>query len=233
MPAGDLGGKQHVPVQSRAVVGLELQEFRGGAVRKSAICREPPRLACRLRRPSTRTDSAACVAAEKRVHVVLAVVAQTCREVHAFFGCDRRCHTGAVELHRKEMLLPRIILIRGEEYEPRLRPLPSNPGLRSLPCVSCRLQLGVGAERVRLVEAVEIKVRVAIAPAGPEKASPDLRMRNDVVQHRPSRRECFRSALCASARILRRRSTGPACPSARFKTSAQRIPSRTQPKRGT
>ena len=77
--------------------------------------------------------------------------------------------TRAIEFHGKHLFLPGIALVGGEIDEPGILVDSFHSHHFKLALCELSFELRLGGQRVLLVEAVQIKMGVAIAPARPQK----------------------------------------------------------------
>ena len=103
-----------------------------------------------------------------RQQIILAVV----REIRCVVTRFRRQgeHAGAIEFDGIKLLLSRIVFVGVEEHATGIGVHAVDGRYFVVSTFKLALQLGVGGERIAAIEAVEIHVRVAVAPAGPKEA---------------------------------------------------------------
>ncbi len=121
---------------------------------------------------------------KEHVRIVLPVVAEI-SNVHPLFR-GQRLESRAIQLHRENMHLPRIIFIRREEHRPRSLVHALNSQHLEVALGQLPLQLRIRGHRILLVKAVQIEMHVAVAPARPQKLSRRLQEPNlDVIEVNP------------------------------------------------
>src|SRR6266852_5387937 len=102
------------------------------------------------------------------------------RFVATFFPRDQ-LKIGSVDFYGTELLLARIVFVTGEIKNPDA--LVHFGDIKHFKIASGKLafKLSLACQRILLVEAVKVEMSMSVAPARPDEAVPDLKMRRSSV----------------------------------------------------